>query len=270
MGQEASTSKIHKAITESRNKPAFIPFIVAGFPDLETTKDLIKLFEQQGAAAVEIGFPHSDPLADGPVIQQAAKYSLEKGINADKIFSMLEDIKHEISVPVILFTYFNPVFKYGIEKFIEKAAEVNASGLIIPDLPLEESEEVKTLCKKYNIDFIMLVSPASGKERIQNIARNSSGFIYLVSSTGVTGVRQDFSEKLTNIFREIRAVTNTPVAVGFGVSTPEHVQNLRTLGVEGFIIGSAIVKIIDEYKDNKNILLHNLVNYLKAMDISND
>ncbi|OGI00003.1 MAG: tryptophan synthase subunit alpha [Candidatus Melainabacteria bacterium GWF2_37_15] len=262
-------SRIQNSIQNSRNKPAFIPFVVAGFPDLETTKDLIKLFEQKGAAAVEIGFPHSDPLADGPVIQQAAKYSLENGINADKIFNTLEEIKAEISVPIILFTYFNPVFKYGIKRFLEKAAAVNAAGLIIPDLPLEESEEIKILCKKFNMDFIMLVSPASGTERIQNIARNSSGFIYLVSSTGVTGVRKDFSEKLTNIFREIKAVTTTPVAVGFGVSAPEHVQKLRTLGAEGFIIGSAIVKIIDKYKDNKMILLDNLHNYLKTMDISN-
>ncbi len=263
MAQEASISKIKHSILSSRIKPAFIPFIVSGFPDMETTKGLIKIFEQQGAAAVELGFPYSDPLADGPVIQKAAKYSLENGTNTDKIFDLLEEIKPEITVPLILFTYFNPVFKYGIEKFITKAAAVNAAGIIIPDLPQEESEEVIVLCKENNIDFIMLVAPTSGKERIKKIALKSSGFIYLVSSTGVTGVRETFSEKLKPVLREIKSFTDTPVAVGFGVSNKDHIMGLKTLGADGFIIGSAIVKLIDKYKDNREILLDNLIEYLR-------
>jgi len=264
MEQEASISKIQKSIVSSRIKPAFIPFIVSGFPDIDTTKELIKIFEQEGAAAVELGFPYSDPLADGPVIQKAAKHSLENGTNTDKIFAMLEELKNEINVPLILFTYFNPVFKYGLENFVQKAAAVNAAGIIIPDLPQEESGEVVELCKKNGIDFIMLVAPTSGRERIKNIALKSSGFIYLVSSTGVTGVRESFSEKLKPVFQEIKSCTDTPVAVGFGVSTKEHILCLKNIGADGFIIGSAIVKLIDKYKDNKKILLDNLYEYLHS------
>lgn len=269
MAQEDLISRTQDAINKSKLKPAFMPFIVSGFPDLETTKDLIKLFEKQGAAAVELGFPYSDPLADGPVIQKAAKDSLENGTNADKIFSMIDEIKNEVSIPLVLFTYYNPVFKYGIENFIKKAASVKAAGLIIPDLPFEESEEVLRLCREYNIDLIMLIAPTSGQERIKNIAKKSSGFIYLVSSTGVTGVRDGFSEKLAEVFREIKSSTDTPVVVGFGVSKSEHIENLKKLGADGFIIGSAIVKIIDKYKDNKNNLLDNLAEYMKNIGIFN-
>ncbi len=259
------SSKIQHSILKSKTNPAFIPFIVAGFPDMDTTGELIKLFENRGAAAVEVGFPHSDPLADGPVIRQASKYSLESGTDTDKIFNFLDGIKRDISVPIILFTCFNPVFKYGIEKFIQKASSVRSAGLIIPDLPFEESEEVSLLCKKYGIDLIMLVSPASGPERIQKIALKSDGFIYLVSSTGVTGVRQGFSEKISGIFREIKKVTDKPVAVGFGVSTPAQVRDLRELGAEGFITGSAIIRIIDEYKDNKGVLPDKLNDYISGL-----
>lgn len=267
MAQEASVSKIQTAIANTLKKPAIIPFIVSGFPDMETTRKLIKVFENSGAAAVELGFPYSDPLADGPVIQKAAKHSLENGTNTEKIFELLEEIKYEIKIPIILFTYFNPVFKYGIEKFIKKAASVNASGLIIPDLPLEESEEVRVLCKENCIDFIMLVAPTSGEERINNIAQSSSGFIYLVSSTGVTGVREYFSDVLEELIKEIKKVSNTPVAVGFGISKPEHVKNLKNLGADGVIIGSAIIKLINESKENKQDLLDNITEYVRTLGI---
>lgn len=213
---------------------------------MEATKNAIKLFEEKGAAAVELGFPFSDPLADGPVIQNASKVALENGINIDKIFGLLEEIKDNTTIPIILFTYINPVMNYGLEKFIEKAASVNANGLIIPDLPLEESEEVSNLCKKHNIDLIMLVAPTSGEERIKNIAQKSSGFTYLVSSTGVTGVREDFSANISSMIKEIKSVSNTPVAVGFGVSKQEHIKNLEQMGADGVIIGSAIIKNIDK------------------------
>lgn len=265
MEQGYTGSKIQNSITNSSKKPAFIPFIVSGFPNFEVTKDLLKFFEQKGAAAVELGFPYSDPLADGPVIQKASKFSLEQGTNINKIFGMLDEVKDTISVPIILFTYFNPVMKYGIENFVKKAASVNASGIIIPDLPLEESEEVISICKKYGIDFIMLVSPTSGEQRIKDIAQKSSGFIYLVSSTGVTGVREGFSNVLGGIFEQIKSVAQTPVAVGFGVSKSEHIQNLAELGADGAIVGSAIVKIIDEYKENKDLIIAKLAEYIDEL-----
>lgn len=263
MAQEVS--RITESILKSSKQPAFIPFIVSGFPDLESTKLLIRTFEENGAAALELGIPHSDPLADGPVIQKASKQALENGVNPDKIFEMLEQLTDTGRMPIILFTYFNPVLRYGIENFIKRAVAAGVSGLIIPDLPLEESSEVSKLCKSLNLDLIMLVSPASGPERTRNIAMQSSGFIYLVSSTGVTGVRSRFSEGIEGICRGIRDVTDTPIAVGFGVSQPEHILELRELGVNGAIIGSAIIKIIEKYGDNRELLVDNINKYIKTL-----
>jgi len=204
-------------------------------------------------------------LADGPVIQKASKLSLENGTNIDKIFEMLEDIKENFSTPIILFTYYNPVLSFGVEKFIRKAASLNVSGIIIPDLPLEESEEVSEICKENNIDLIMLVSPTSNIERIEKIAKASAGFIYLVSSTGVTGVRESFSEQLGNILSKIKSFTKIPVAVGFGISKSEHIRELKELNADAAIIGSAIIKLIDQYKDDKILLINKMSEYLDSL-----
>ena len=264
MAQDDLISKIQHSINTS-SKPAFIPFIVSGYPDFETTKKLLKLFEEKNAAAVELGIPFSDPLADGPVIQKASKASLEKGTNINKIFEMLEEIKASCKIPIILFTYYNPVLNYGEKEFIKKASEVNVSGLIIPDLPLEESEKLSQECKAYNIDLIMLISPTSDKERIEKLAKASSGFIYLVSSTGVTGVRSSFSEKLGNILDKLKTVTRIPVAVGFGVSKKEHIRELKAINVDAAIVGSAIIKIIDEYKQDREALIGKIGEYIDEL-----
>ena len=263
MAQE-DFSKIESSINSSK-KPAFIPFIVSGYPDFEVTKRLLKLFEEKKAAAIELGIPFSDPLADGPVIQKAAKASIENGTNINKIFDLLEETKNEYKTPIILFTYYNPVLNYGEKEFIKKASSVNVSGLIIPDLPLEESIEFSKECKAHNIDVIMLVSPTSDKERIKMLANASSGFIYLVSSTGVTGIRSSFSEKLGNLLTDLKSITKTPVAVGFGVSKHEHILELSKLGADGAIVGSAIVKLIDEYKQNKDVLIKKIGNYIDEL-----
>ena len=265
MAQEELISKIQDSINKSSKKPALIPFIVSGYPDFETTKKLLKLFEEKKVAAIELGIPFSDPLADGPVIQKASKISLENGTNIDKIFEMLEDIKENFSTPIILFTYYNPVLSFGVEKFIRKAASLNVSGIIIPDLPLEESEEVSEICKENNIDLIMLVSPTSNIERIEKIAKASAGFIYLVSSTGVTGVRESFSEQLGNILSKIKSFTKIPVAVGFGISKSEHIRELKELNADAAIIGSAIIKLIDQYKDDKILLINKMSEYLDSL-----
>lgn len=263
MAQEYSISKIQDSINKSRLKPALIPFIVSGYPDFETTKNLLKLFEEKKAAAIELGIPFSDPLADGPVIQRASKLSLENGTNIDKIFSMLQEIAVDnFSVPIILFTYYNPVLSFGAKEFIKKAASLNISGIIIPDLPLEESEDLSELCKKNNIDLIMLVSPTSNTERIEKLAKTSKGFIYLVSSTGVTGVRESFSGHLGDILQKIKKITKTPVAVGFGVSKAEHLLELKELDADAAIIGSAIIRLIDQYKDEKTLLIEKISKYL--------
>lgn len=265
MEQEGLISKIHDSINKSSNKPAFIPFIVSGYPNFETTKKLLKLFEEKKVAAIELGIPFSDPLADGPTIQKASKISLENGTNISKIFGMLEEIKNNFSTPIILFTYYNPVLSYGIESFIKKAASLNIKGLIIPDLPLEESEEISNLSKENNIDLIMLVSPTSNDDRIEKISKTSEGFIYLVSSTGVTGVRESFSAQLGDILAKIKSNTNTPVAVGFGVSKVEHIKELKDLSADAAIIGSAIIKLIDEFKHDEHLLIRKMSEYLDSL-----
>jgi len=265
MAQEDSVSKISCTIKESMLKPAFIPFIVSGYPDFEITKKLLNLFQEKNAAAVELGIPFSDPLADGPVIQKASKASIENGTNIDKIFEMLEEIKNDFTLPIILFTYYNPVLTYGAENFIKKAASLNVSGIIIPDLPLEEAGDFSNLCKQNNIDFIMLVTPTSDKERIKKISQTSTGFVYLVSSTGVTGVRQSFSRILGDILKEIKEFSEVPVAVGFGVSSREHITELNNIGADAAIIGSAIVKIIDEYRHDESLLISQMSEYIDSL-----
>lgn len=265
MVQEELISKISESIKKNVNKPALIPFIVSGFPNIEITKDLLYLFEKNNAAAVELGIPFSDPLADGPVIQKAAKSAIANGINIDRIFLLLDEIKDNYKTPIILFSYFNPILNYGLENFVNKASSANVAGIIVPDLPVEESEDFSALCQANNIDFIMLVAPTSDKDRIKTICKKSSGFVYLVSSTGVTGVRDSFSDALSGIFQEIKSSTAIPVAAGFGISKPEHIASLKKLGVEGAIIGSAIVKIIDQYQDNKTVLLDKMSEYLESL-----
>ena len=266
MVQEELISRIQDSINKSSLKPALIPFIVSGYPDFKTTKNLLKLFEEKKVAAIELGIPFADPLADGPVIQKASKISLENGTNINKIFEMLNDLKADnFSTPIILFTYYNPILSFGQENFVKKAASLNVSGIIIPDLPLEESEEVSKLCKENNIDLIMLVSPTSNMERIEKISKASSGFIYLVSSTGVTGVRESFSQQLGNILCEIKSFTKTPVAVGFGISKAEHIQELKELNADAAIIGSAIIKLIDQYKDDRALLINKMDEYLDSL-----
>ncbi|OGH99193.1 MAG: tryptophan synthase subunit alpha [Candidatus Melainabacteria bacterium GWF2_32_7] len=265
MVQEEQMSRISNSIKENHNKPALIPFIVSGYPDIEATKDLLYLFQEHKVAAIELGIPFSDPLADGPIIQNAAKKAIESGINLDKIFDLLLEVKEDIKTPIVLFSYFNPILHYGLNNFISRAKLANVAGVIIPDLPVEESEEFSRLCQENNIDFIMLIAPTSDKDRIRTIAKKATGFIYLVSSTGVTGVRDNFSETLLSIITEVKNTIDTPIAVGFGVSKPEHISNLKELNVDGAIVGSALVKIIDQYKDDKALLLGKISEYLDSL-----
>ncbi len=265
MAQEELISKIQYSIDKAEKKPTLIPFIVSGYPDFDTTKKLLKLFEGKKVAAIELGVPFSDPLADGLVIQSASKISLENGTNINKIFDMLSEIKDDFSTPIILFTYYNPVMSYGQEEFIKKAASLNVSGVIVPDLPLEESESFSKTCKENNIDLIMLVSPTSKEKRIEKISKASSGFVYLVSSTGVTGVRESFSSMLGNILQQIKNYTNIPVAIGFGISKAEHIKELKKLDADAVIIGSAIIKLIDLYKKDKDLLISKMSEYLDSL-----
>ena len=227
-------------------RKAFVPFVTAGDPDLETTKNVIKALIKAGASLIEIGIPFSDPIAEGNTIMEADIRALASGTTVDKIFEMVKDLRKENeSFPLVFMTYLNPVFSYGYDKFFKKAEEVGMLGIIIPDLPYEEHEEVSVVAKKYNQVVISMIAPTS-KQRIKQIAESAEGFIYLVSSLGVTGVRSEIKTDLESIVKEIRRYTDTPIAIGFGISNEEAVSKMVKIS-DGAIVGSAIVNIIEKY-----------------------
>lgn len=235
-------SKIANAF---KNGKAFIPFITCGDPDLETTAKVVREAVKNGADLVELGIPFSDPTAEGPVIQGANLRALNGGVTTDKVFDLVRDLRQDVEVPMVFMTYANVVFSYGSERFISTCKEIGIDGLILPDLPFEEKEEFLPLCKQYDVDLISLIAPTS-ENRIAMIAKEAEGFIYLVSSLGVTGVRSEIKTDLASIVEVIRANTDTPVAIGFGISTPE--QAARMAGIsDGAIVGSAIIKILAEH-----------------------
>lgn len=250
-------SNIYKAFL---NKPAFISFVTAGDPDLDTTKQLILKMQDAGADLIEIGIPFSDPIAEGQVIEEANIRALSGGTTTDKIFDMLNEIKEKINVPLCFLTYINPIYTYGVERFMKNASDGGISGLIIPDLPFEEKDEIIDLCNKYDIDLISLIAPTS-KSRIEKIAKQAKGFVYLVSSMGVTGVRSEISTDIKEIVDEIKKSTSIPCAVGFGISTPEQAAKISKIS-DGVIVGSAIVKIVAQYKKDSPEYVYD---YVKAM-----
>jgi tryptophan synthase alpha chain len=225
---------------------ALIPFITAGDPDLETTAEALRVLDRNGADIIELGVPYSDPLADGPVIQAAATRALQKGIRLDDVIKMVAGVIPELNAPIILFTYYNPILHRGIETFLQQIASAGVSGLVVPDLPLEESEFLLKKAAELGIDVILIVAPTSSKERIEAIARNSQGFIYLVSVTGVTGMRSQIESRVEDILAEMRSLTDKPIGVGFGISQPEHAQTVKQWGANAAIVGSAFVKRLAE------------------------
>lgn len=250
-------SNIEKAF---ENKKIFIPFLTAGDPDIETTKECIYKMEEAGAGLIEIGIPFSDPIAEGTVIQAANIRALSNGINVDKIFELVKDVRKKVKIPIVFLTYINPIYNYGYEAFFEKCREVGIDGAIIPDLPYEEKEEASIVAKKYDIDIISLIAPTS-KSRIKQIAKEASGFIYAVSSMGVTGVRAEITTDMKSIIDAIREVSKTPVAVGFGINTSGQAEYFSSIS-DGAIVGSAIVKIIEKYGKNSP---EYVFNYVKEM-----
>lgn len=228
-----------------RNGKAFIPFITCGDPDLETTAKVVREAVQNGADLIELGIPFSDPTAEGPVIQEANLRALQGGVTTDKIFDLVRELRTDVTVPMVFMTYANVVFSYGAEKFISTCREIGIDGLILPDLPFEEKEEFLPLCEEYDVDLISLIAPTS-ENRIAMIAKEAKGFIYLVSSLGVTGVRSEIKTDLQSIVNVIRANTDTPVAIGFGISKPEQAAKMAGIS-DGAIVGSAIIKILAEH-----------------------
>ncbi len=231
-----------------KNGKAFIPFITCGDPDLETTAAVVREAVKNGADLIELGIPFSDPTAEGPVIQAANIRALSGGVKTDKVFELVRGLRKDVEVPMVFMTYANVVFSYGAEKFISTCAEIGIDGLILPDIPYEEKDEFLPLCRKYGVDLISLIAPTS-KNRVGMIAKEAEGFIYLVSSLGVTGVRSEITTNLEEIVRIIRENTDVPCAIGFGISTPAQAKKMADLS-DGAIVGSAIIKLLAEHGKN--------------------
>ena len=239
---------MNKRITEAfANGKAFIPFLTCGDPSLEVTEQLIYAMEEAGADLIELGIPFSDPTAEGPVIQAANVRALSGGVTTDKIFDMVKRLRQNTKIPMVFMTYANVVFSYGTERFIQKAAGLGMDGLILPDVPFEEKEEFDSVCKKYGLDLISLIAPTS-HELITQIAKEAEGFVYCVSSLGVTGMRSAITTDIGAMVQLVKAAKDIPCAVGFGISTPEQAAAMAAKS-DGAIVGSAIVKLCGQYKE---------------------
>lgn len=232
---------------------AFIPYVVAGAPSLAATKRFIEIMANAGASLIEIGIPFSDPVAEGPVIQLASKTALANNITVDDIFSMVNSLRPKVNIPLLFMTYINSIFVYGTEQFFQNCKRVGVAGIIIPDLPFEERDEVLAIANKYQIAIIYLIAPTSD-ERIKMIAENATGFIYLVSSLGVTGMRKELDKNLIQIVDKIKTYSKIPVAIGFGISNPEQAEQMSKIA-DGIIVGSAIVDIINKYGEQADTYL---------------
>ncbi len=228
-----------------RNGKAFIPFITCGDPDLETTEKVIRAAADAGADLIELGIPFSDPTAEGPVIQGANIRALAGGVTTDKVFELVARVRKDVKIPFVFMTYANVVFSYDTERFMARCCETGVDGIILPDVPFEEKDEFTDLAKQYGIDMISLIAPTS-EDRIAMIAREAQGFLYIVSSLGVTGVRSEITTDIGNIVKIVRENTDIPCAVGFGISKPEQAKAMAALS-DGAIVGSAIIKILEQY-----------------------
>ena len=235
-------SKISEAFKDTK---AFIPFITGGDPSLEITEQLLYAMEEAGADIIEIGIPFSDPIAEGPVIQAANERALAAGCTTDRLFETVKKAREKVQVPMVFLTYLNPIFTYGKERFMERCRECGIQGVIVPDMPFEEKGELREVCREYGVEIISLIAPTS-HERITAIAKEAEGYIYCVSSLGVTGMRKEISTDIKGMVEKVRQVTKVPCAVGFGISTPEQAQQMAAVS-DGVIVGSRIVKIVEEY-----------------------
>ena len=227
------------------NKKAFIAFVTGGDPDIETTEALIPQMAEAGADLIEIGIPFSDPIAEGVVIQAADERALKSGTTTDKLFDMVKRVREKVDIPLVFMTYVNPIYTYGTERFTRKCAECGIDGIIVPDVPFEEHEEVKGACEAAGIELVSMIAPTS-KERIGMIAKEAKGFLYCVSSLGVTGVRSKITTNIKEMVEQVKEVSDIPCAIGFGISTPAQAKEMAAVS-DGAIVGSAIVRMIAQH-----------------------
>ncbi|CAA7395259.1 unnamed protein product [Spirodela intermedia] len=229
-----------------QGKVALVPYITAGDPNLSTTSEALKILDACGSDIIELGMPYSDPLADGPVIQAASTRALARGTNFDGVLSMLKEVVPQLSCPIALFSYYNPILKRGTNQFMSTIRTVGVRGLVVPDVPLEETQVLREEASKNDIELVLLTTPTTPAKRMKDIVDASEGFIYLVSTVGVTGARASISTRVQSLLQEIKEVTAKPVAVGFGISSPDHVKQVAGWGADGVIVGSAMVRILGD------------------------
>ena len=244
-----------------KNGKAFIPFITCGDPDLETTAALVRAAAENGADLIELGIPFSDPTAEGPVIQEANIRALKGGVTTDSIFGMVTELRRELTVPMVFMTYANVVYSYGVERFCDRCVQSGIDGMILPDVPFEEKEEFAPACRERGLSFVSLVAPTS-ENRIAMIAREAEGFLYIVSSMGVTGVRSEITTDIGAMVKLVRENTRIPCAVGFGISRPEQAKKMADLS-DGAIVGSAIVRLIAEHGQDAAGAVYDYVRSMK-------
>jgi len=263
-------SKVDEKFCELKNnkKLALMPFIMAGDPNIEITSEILLKLQEKGADLIELGIPYSDPLADGPTIQLAASRALKSGTSLTKVIKLLDSLKSKLNIPIILFSYLNPLLCFGFEKFCKMASNAGISGLIIPDLPLEEANKFSKIVSDHSMDLILLVAPTTPFERMKKISNHTKGFTYLVSVTGVTGERNKMENRVENLIAKLKKIESNPIAVGFGISTPEHVNKVRKWGADGVIIGSAFVKRISSASEKD--VVDNVGQFCREMRIAAD
>nr|QHO64223.1 Tryptophan synthase alpha subunit [Lympha mucosa] len=254
---------ISQSLISLGNQRALIPFITAGNPDLYSTKEVLKILDKEGADIIELGVPYSDPLADGPIIQEASRKALACGVTLDKILHLVTEISPTLHAPLILFTYYNPILSRGMERFLIDIANAGIKGLIIPDLPLEESDYIRNLCLELSVELILLVTPASSNDRISSILSKASNVIYLVSTVGVTGIRKEVHKEMEDFIIKIKSKTNKLLILGFGISTIEHVHLVSKWDINGVVIGSAFVRHLSQ-RDIEN-KFNNLKNFCHSV-----
>ncbi|MFC1666627.1 tryptophan synthase subunit alpha [Candidatus Omnitrophota bacterium] len=238
---------------KKKRKKAFISFIMAGDPSLDITKKLVFELERQGSDIIELGVPFSDPLADGPTIQRSSERALKNRINMDSVYGAVRDVRLKSEVPIVFLTYYNLIHHYGLKRFVHEAKAAGVDGVIVPDLPPEESSELRSIAKSKGFSIVHLVAPTSSTERIRKIALSSSGFIYYVSLTGTTGERKKLPREISDSLKDVKKVTNKPVCVGFGISKPKQVQSISRFA-DGIIVGSAIIKVIEKNIGKKDLV----------------
>ena len=247
---------ISRILDEKRQNStcALIPFITAGYPNLDLTIEIMHILDNNGADIIELGIPYSDALADGPMIQQSSKIALDQGVYIDEILCLLEKVNSNLKAPIIIFTYYNPILARGINQFVEEISLRGVKGLIVPDLPIEETDYLAYLCSEYSIELILFIAPTSSQNRIASILSKAPGCLYLVSSTGVTGIRDSLNSKVNHVLNYIKSSTGKSIMLGFGISNVSQVNYISQWNIDALVIGSAFTRVLSSSSDYKSVI----------------